>query len=204
MIFNPGEQWSYSNTGYVLLGILIGKVTGKFYGEMLHERVFAPLEMETARVINEADIIPHRAAGYRLVDGELKNKTWVSPSLNTTADGSLYLTVKDLAKWDAALYTDTILERLSLKEMWAPVQLNNGESYPYGLTGWHVGEIRGHAVIQHTGSWQGFNSHIARYIDDGLTIVVLTNLAGANRGRLANQIAGLYVPELTPPIQDEN
>ena len=64
------------------------------------------------RIMSEADIIPNRAAGYRLVKGELKNQEWVSPTLNTTADGSLYFSILDLAKWDAALYTEQAFETL--------------------------------------------------------------------------------------------
>ncbi|HEY9503246.1 MAG TPA: serine hydrolase domain-containing protein, partial [Pyrinomonadaceae bacterium] len=107
--FEPGSSWDYSNSGYVILGILIRKITGKFYGEFISERIFQPLQMTTARVISEADIVPNRAAGYRLVQGELKNQEWVSPSTNSTADGSLYFSILDLVKWDAALYTDTQL-----------------------------------------------------------------------------------------------
>src|SRR5439155_17605071 len=99
--FKPGDKWSYSNTGYMLLGILIHKVTGKFYGDFLQERVFHPLGMTSTRIINEADIILNRSAGYRRVKGEWKNQEWVAPSLNTMADGSLYFTVLDLAKWYA-------------------------------------------------------------------------------------------------------
>ena len=95
--FPPGSRWNYSNTGYVLLGIIIHKVSGKFYGDVLRDRVFQPLGMKTARIISEADIIPNRAAGYELVDGQLKNQEWVSPTLNTTADGSLYLSATDYA-----------------------------------------------------------------------------------------------------------
>src|SRR5438876_7311757 len=125
--FQPGEKWSCSNLGYVLLGILIHKVSGQFYGDFLQERVFQPLGMTTARIISEADIIPNRAAGYRLVKGELKNQEWVSPSLNTTADGSLYFSILDLAEWDAALYTEKLLKRSSLELMWTPVKLKNGQ-----------------------------------------------------------------------------
>jgi len=75
--FQPGSSWNYSNVGYVMLGILIGKITGKFYGDFIKERIFQPLQMTTARVISEADIVPNRAAGYRLVQGELKNQEWV-------------------------------------------------------------------------------------------------------------------------------
>lgn len=125
--FQPGEQWRYSNPGYVTLGVLIGRASGRFYGDLLSERIFTPLGMSTARVISEADIVRNRADGYRLIDGKLKNQEWVSPRLNTTADGSLYLTVLDLAKWDAALYTERVLRRASLDEMWSPATLRNGE-----------------------------------------------------------------------------
>jgi len=195
--FAPGEKWSYSNLGYVTLGILIGKVTGKFYGDFLQERIFKPLGMNTARIINEADIIPNRAAGYRIVKGELKNQEWVSPSMNTTADGSLYLTVLDMAKWDAALYTEKLLKRSSFDQMWTPVKLNDGMSRPYGF-GWAFGNVGGHKLIEHGGAWQGFTTHIARYVDDKLTIIVMTNRAGANPGKIAHGIAGIYIPEVAP------
>src|SRR5205814_2870056 len=118
LAYPPGTKWSYSNLGYATLGILIHKVSGEFYGDLLQERVFGPLEMRTTRIISEADIIPNRASGYRLVKNELKNQEWVSPALNTTADGSLYFSVVDLAKWDAALYTEKLLRRSSLDQMW--------------------------------------------------------------------------------------
>ena len=197
LAFAPGEKWSYSNIGYVTLGILISKVTGKFYGEFLQERIFKPLGMSSARIISEADIVPNRAAGYRMPKGELKNQEWVSPTMNTTADGSLYLTVLDVAKWDAALYTEKLLKKSSFDQMWTPVKLNNGVTRPYGF-GWAFSDVRGHAIIEHGGAWQGFTSHIARYVDDKLTIVVLVNRAGASPGNIAHGIAGLYNPELTP------
>src|ERR1041384_3645698 len=96
--FKPGEKWSYSNLGYVMLGIIIHRVSGKFYGDFLRERVFTPLGMTTTRIISEADIVPNRAAGYRLEKGELKNQEWVAPTLNTTADGALYFTVRALRR----------------------------------------------------------------------------------------------------------
>ena len=96
--FAPGEKWQYSNFGFVTLGIIIRKVTGKFYGDFLAERVFKPLGMTTARVISESDIVPNRAAGYTFRSGEVKNQEWVSPSLNTTADGALYLSVLDMIR----------------------------------------------------------------------------------------------------------
>jgi CubicO group peptidase (beta-lactamase class C family) len=193
--FAPGERFSYSNAGYVLLGILIHRVTGEFYGDLLREKVFEPIGMTTARVIDEAAIVPHRAAGYRLVEGELKNQEWVSPSLNTLADGALYVTVLDMAAWDAALYTDKLLEPSSLELMWTPVRLNDGTTAPYGF-GWVVGEASGPRVVLHGGVWQGFSTLIARYLDKKLTVVVLANLTFAEVSPIALGIVGLYEPEL--------
>jgi CubicO group peptidase (beta-lactamase class C family) len=197
LTFQPGEKWSYSNLGYFVLGIMISKVTGMFYGDFIQERIFKPLGMNTARVINEADIIPNRAAGYRLEKGELKNQEWVSPTLNSTADGALYLTVLDMAKWDAALYGEKLLKRSSLDQMWTPVKLNDGKTYPYGF-GWFMDEVKGHRLIHHGGGWQGFTSLIWRYVDDKLTIVVFTNLLPASPGAIANGVAAIYG---APPIK---
>jgi CubicO group peptidase (beta-lactamase class C family) len=194
LAFQPGEKWSYSNLAYVMLGVLIHKVSGKFYGDFLQERVFKPLGMTTARVISEADIVPNRAAGYRIVNGQLKNQDWVSPSLNTTADGALYLTVYDMAKWDAALYTEKLLKRASLNEMWTGVKLNDGKTHPYGF-GWALGQVRNHRIVEHGGSWQGFKSHISRYVDDKFTVVVFANSARANPAKVAHQVAALFNPD---------
>ena len=198
--FAPGDKWSYSNTGYMLLGILIHKVTGKFYGDFLQERIFIPLGMSTTRIISEEDIVPNRAAGYRLVKGIVKNQEWVHPSLNTTADGALYFTVLDLAKWDAALYTEKLIKRTSLDQMWTPVKLNSGKTYPYGF-GWRVTEMNGHRLIEHGGSWQGFTTGISRYVDDRLTVVALTNLDSrhARPEDIIHGVAGIYIQALTPP-----
>jgi CubicO group peptidase (beta-lactamase class C family) len=176
---------------------LIHKVSGKFYGDFLQERVFQPLGMSTARVISESDIVPNRAAGYRLVNGQLKNQNWVSPSLNTTADGALYLTVYDAAKWDAALYGEKLLKRSSLEAMWTAVKLNDGKTHPYGF-GWALGDVRGHRVVEHGGAWQGFKAQISRYPDDKLTIVVFANQARANPAKIAHGVAALFNPELAP------
>ena len=196
--FAPGSQWSYSNSGYLVLGALIRSITGKFYGDFLQEKIFGPLGMESTRIISEADIVPNRAAGYRLEKGVLKNQEWVAPSVNTTADGSLYLTVLDLAKWDIALSREEILKRPSFAQMWTPARLENGSTYPYGLA-WGLGEQRGHTLIEHGGSWQGFRAHIARYVDDQLSVIVLANLAGAPVEVIAHTVAGLLDPDLALP-----
>jgi CubicO group peptidase (beta-lactamase class C family) len=195
LAFQPGEKWSYSNLAYVMLGILIHKVSGKFYGDYLQERIFKPLDMTTARIISESDIVANRAAGYRVVNGQLKNQSWVSPSLNTTADGALYFTIYDMAKWDAALYTEKLLKRSSLEQMWTPVKLNDGKTQPYGF-GWALGQVRGHRIIEHGGAWQGFKAQISRYVDDKLTVIVLANQIRTNQGKVAHGVAALFNPDL--------
>ena len=193
--FPPGTKWAYSNTGYHVLGFLCNKVGGKFYGDQLVERIFKPCGMTTARMINEHDIIPNRAAGYEWRNGKIKNQTWVSPSLNTTADGSIYLTVRDMAQWDAALLGDKLLKSSSKEAMWTPVKLSDGKTHPYGF-GWALAPENGHKCISHGGAWQGFTTYIARYVDDHITIIVLTNRSGINPGRLNKLIAEHYVPGL--------
>lgn len=197
MDFAPGEQFRYSNTGYVLLGVLIHRVTGEFYGDFLQQRIFRPLGMTSTRIISEADIVPDRSSGYRLVNGQLRNQEWVAPTLNTTADGALYTNVLDLAKWDAALYTEKLLKRASLDQMWTPVRLNGGKTYPYGF-GWRIASVNGHRLLGHGGAWQGFTMSISRYVDDRLTIVVFTNL-DENNSRpedIAARVAAIYLPGL--------
>lgn len=193
--FAPGDWWNYSNTGYVLLGALVRKTSGQFYGDVLRERVFAPLGMKTARVISERDIVLNRAAGYDLVGGELKNQEWVSPSLNTTADGALYLSLDDYIAWDRGLRGRALFSDASWDAMFEPVRMNSGRRQPYAL-GWSVERIAGQNVQQHGGSWQGFRTHIARYLGDDLTIVVLANLAQAQPGAIADAIATHYIPAL--------
>jgi CubicO group peptidase (beta-lactamase class C family) len=196
LAYPPGTKWEYSNLGFLTLGILIHHVTGEFYGDFLQERIFHPLDMQTTRIISEADIVPNRAAGYRLVKSELKNQEWVAPMVNTTADGSLYFSILDLAKWDAALYTEKLLKRSSLDQMWTPAKLKNGQPNKdgYGF-GWFIEERHGHRVISHDGAWQGFKSAIARYVNDQLTVVVLANLEQANPGAIAEHVAGMYLAD---------
>ena len=205
--FQPGEKWDYRNTNYMLLGIMIHKVTGKFYADYLAERIFKPLGMTSTRLISDADIIPNRSSGYELHDEKLQNQEWVSPTFNSTADGTLYFNVLDLAKWDEALYGTSLLKQSSLDRIWTVFLLNDGKPNPanYGFA-WEMNTLNGHKVIEHGGAWQGFTCDISRYVDDNLTVVVLTNLdAGhARPERIAHTVAGLVNPALMPPPPKEH
>lgn len=196
--FKAGEKSQYSNIGYITLGLIIGKITGKFYGEFLQQRIFKPLGMSTARVISEYDIVPNRAAGYRMDSGKIKNQIWVSPTINTTADGSLYLTAIDMAKWEAALNAGKLLKPDSYKAMWSPVKLNDGSTHPYGF-GWRIDSVNGKCILNHNGTWQGFESVIRRYPDAKLGIVVFANLLRSNPNKIAARVMELYQPELALP-----
>ena len=120
--FQPGELESYSSTGYALLGVIIHRVTGVFWGAFVRDQIFRPLGMRTARVNSDTDIVPNRAGGYYLVNDTLKNPEWVSPSINATADCCLSFTVLDLAHWAIGLNHGKVLGRAGLEMSWTPVR----------------------------------------------------------------------------------
>lgn len=200
LLRQPGEEWIYSNSGYTLLGMIIRAITGEHWGEFLRKRVFGPLGMETARVISEEDLVANRAAGYRLVDGGIRNQEWVAPSLNTVAEGSLYFTVLDLAKWDAALYREDLLSKASKEQMWSPVRLNDGSTASHGL-GWFLQDEPGRRAMECDGAWQGFRSYIGRYPDVSLTVIVLANSSAVQPILVGHKIAALRRPALAPPTR---
>ena len=193
--FAPGEKWSYSNMGYHVLGFLCTKVGGKFYGDQLQQRILKPLGMNTARIISEKALVRHRAAGYEFVKGSWCNQDWVSPSLNRTADGGLYLSVLDMAMWDLGLCNDKLLKKGVRDQLWTPVTLNSGKTAPYGF-GWVVSSMKGRRLVEHSGAWQGFSTNICRFVDDKITVIVLSNVAGASPDKIAHEVAAYYVPAL--------
>jgi CubicO group peptidase (beta-lactamase class C family) len=198
--FEPGTDVSYSDTGYVLLGFVINRVAGRFYGDFLQQQVFGPLGMSRTRVISDADIVPDRASGYESTnDGNVRNQTYVSPALNRTADGSLYSTVLDLMKWDRALYGDAVLPHAELERMWRIDAHVNGERplYHFGY-GWERNLLRGQRIIEYDGNWQGFQAVMSRYVDKRLTVILLTDLSLCRTERLGHTVAGFVDPGLKP------
>jgi hypothetical protein len=143
--------------------------------------------------------VPHRAAGYDRVNGAFANQEWVAPSQNTTADGSLYLTARDLARWSIALEGDSVLNKSMKDASWSPAKLNDGSFTDYGF-GWFIGDINGHRFIQHGGAWQGFTGYITRYLDDRLAVMVLTNRSRVLPHLIVEKIAAHYVPALAPRV----
>lgn len=196
--FAPGARWKYSDRAYALLGIIVKKTAGKSYQDILHSQVFQPLGMKTARGISDRDIVLHRAAGYESVDGVLKNQDWVSPTLNATADGSLYMSLDDMIAWARGVEKGAVLSGDSWKQTYTAVRLNSGKTYPYGF-GWFVEEAGGAPRYQHSGGWQGFSTYYARYLGDDLSIIFLSNSASADGDNFVDGIAGLWDPALVAP-----
>ena len=193
--FKPGARWNYSNTGYVLLGFILHNATGKTYLDILDTRVFKPLGMKTARGISDADIVPNRAAGYEMHDGELKNQDWVSPTMNITADGALYLSLNDMIAWARGVEKGAVLSSGSWEQTYAPAVLNSGKTYPYGFA-WMLGQAAGHPRLYHSGSWQGFTTFYSRYLGDDLQIILLTNSSNTRLETIVDGIAKLWDPAL--------
>ena len=194
--FKPGEKWSYSNTGYAILGFLIRKVSGQSYGDFLRSRIFKPLGMSATRVISESDIIPNRAAGYILENGEIRNQHWVSPHWNTLADGALYSTAADMTKWDAAITARALLKPESYAQMWTPAPLNDGKTYRYGFA-WDLLEVNGHGC-KNTAVPGKDSQLIIRVTRTIISVIVLTNLesGASNPEKIAHEVAALYIPGL--------
>lgn len=194
MDFAPGEKYAYNNTGFFLLGMIIEKISGKDYDTFLRERIFQPLGMTASRHNNMRDIIRGRAQGYAWENGALRNCEYLSPTQPFSA-GALVSSVLDLAKWDAALYTDKLLKQASLAQMWTPTKLNDGKTENYGF-GWATDVYRTRKRIAHGGGIQGFSTYIARFIDDKVTVIVLTNREGGGADALAMGVAEFFIPAL--------
>lgn len=191
--FAPGEKWEYCNTGYFALAEIIRKVAGRPWSEYLSEKVFRPSGMNTTFTTNTKASLPNRAQGYSDNDKLLPADDW--PALRPS--GAFISTVLDLAKWDAVLNTDKLLSDSTRRQMWTPVKLNNGTSYPYGF-GWQLGEFRGRKLVHHSGGMPGFRARFARLVDDHLTIIVLMNLDDVDVNSIVEGVAALYLPAPMP------
>ena len=192
--FTPGEKFNYSNSGYFLLGVLIEKLSGKTYEEMLHEKIFTPLGMHDTGYDNHKDILKNRATGYEKNGASFINSAYLDMSIPYAA-GSLYSTVEDLYLWDQALYTTTLLPQKYMDLFFTPYIAAFGNSqYAYG---WGVGkEVIGNTtdsitVISHGGGINGFNTNISRLPSNKSLVVLLNNTGGAPLGEMTRSIIGI-------------
>lgn len=190
--FAPGEKWEYCNVGYFSLAEIIRKVSGKPWGNYLNEVLFKPLEMNATQPTSMTELVPNRANGYGWRDGKYQN---AAIYLALRPSGAFLSTVLDLAKWDAALYTERFLTQATREQMWSEVKLNSGKTYTYGF-GWELDTVGGHKLKHHGGSLPGFRAELSRFVDDRLTVIVLANSNNADPENIAIDVAEFYIPNL--------
>ena len=206
--FPAGTRWNYSNTGYAMLGVMISRVTGAPYWEFLRERLFDPAGMPTIRINTATEIVPHRARGYMPGPQGLQNASHVAEQTNTTADGSMLFSLRDMIAWNETVRTRSILSPESWDQILTPMVLNSGNSHPYGFA-WFFDDVAGQAVLEHSGAWQGFVNQYTRFPNQDLSVIVLTNARSTMSAPLAMQIGAMIDPVLTPeppatePIADD-
>ncbi len=181
--FPPGSKWSYSNSGYVLLGYLIEKVSGDTYQHFLQTNIFSPLGMRDSGYDSNAAIIVHRASGYTPSWGGAENAGYINMTVPFSA-GALYSTTEDLLKWEHGLFGGKLLSAASLKEMTTPFK----ENYAFGLV---VTNTNGHKKVEHGGGIEGFNTDVAYWPDERLAVIVLGNLNGGAPGEIAKKLAAV-------------
>lgn len=181
--FEPGAEMRYSNTGYVLLGIAIEKVSGMTYAAFLKQNIFGPLGMKDSGYDENEPIVARRAAGYSQGPTGPINAKYMDMT-NPFAAGALYSTVEDLLRWERGLFGKKVLSEASLKTMTTPGK----NDYAFGL---YVSEKAGRRVIQHAGGIAGFNAHLAHFPQDAVTVVVLSNLNGFGTDKIADQLSAV-------------
>jgi CubicO group peptidase (beta-lactamase class C family) len=186
----PGQKFEYSNSGYLLLGVIIRAVTGKFHADYIREQIFEPLGMNTARILTDADIDPNRVMGYRMSNGRIVQQEWVSPTFNETADGVFYLSLNDFLAWERGVRARALLKPESWSQMFTPVILNNGKTHPYGFA-WEITQKDEQTVHGHDGSFRGFEAILTRYIEKDLTLVALANLSDVDLERITEHTVKL-------------
>jgi CubicO group peptidase (beta-lactamase class C family) len=181
--FQPGEKFSYSNSGYVLLGYLLEKISGQSYAKFVQENIFTPLGMKDSGYDSNTAIIPYRAAGYSPGPNGPENAGYVNMTVPLSA-GGLYSTTDDLLRWEQGLFGGKLLSPASLQKMTTPFK----DDYACGLM---VHTVNGRKVIEHGGGIEGFNTMLAYYPEDKLTVVVLSNMNGPATPDIALKLAAL-------------
>ena len=181
--FEPGTKFSYSNSNYILLTAIIEKVSGKSYADYLRENIFLPLNMLDTCYDDLNVIIKHRARGYSLKDGLLVNAPYIDMSVPAGA-GGLLSTVEDLFAWDQGLRSDRILKADSREKMFTPFL----EGYGYG---WEIKKVDGRRIAGHGGGIEGFVSQFVRFLDEDLSLIILSNFDFAPLSQFTHDLISL-------------
>ena len=181
--FQPGEKWSYSNSGYILLGYVLEKASGESYEKFLQENIFSRLGMKDSGYDSNSAIILKRASGYGPGKDGPMNAEFIHMSIPFSA-GALYSTTEDLLRWQQGLFGGKLLSAASLAKMTKPFK----DDYACGVG---VRTVNGRRVIDHGGGIEGFNTFLAYYPDDKLTVVALSNLNGGAPQQIVSQLAAI-------------
>jgi len=190
--FVPGSAYRYSNGGYATLAHIVATVSGETFESFLEENIFTPLAMDnTIAFVNGVNDIKHRAFGYTAT-GNSFQRTDQSLTSAVLGDGGVYSSLRDLAKWDAALYGNDVVTDESLKLIFTPATLNNGQKTEYGF-GWVMDTYKGYERISHTGSTIGFRHSIVRFPKEKICIIILVNRASAAPWTKANSISDIVL-----------
>ena len=192
--FQPGEKWSYNQAGAVLLGMVIEKISGRTFEDFLEQRIFKPLTMTATRFGNSRDVIKNLNPTWYMWENDALRRFDLDYPKWSYPGAGLNTTISDLAKWDAALYTEKLVKRSTLERMWTRTRLNSGELADYGL-GWAVFDLEGRKAVGHGG---GRNNWIVHFVDSKLTIIVLSNLFRADALSFVKGISALYPPRQKP------
>lgn len=207
--FAPGTSWSYSNSGYVVLGLIVGKISGVPFEDFLSERIFRPLRMRgTLAFVKGKNEIPDRAYGHSREGGAFKETDQSSTSA-TLGDGGVYSNLEDLIQWDNALAHHTLLSEEEMRPALTPVRLPDGsrprwasdpgdtnpqpgKTVAYGF-GWFLDTYNRHPRMWHYGDTVGFKTAIERFTADKLTIIVLSNRSDLDAATLMSKVAEVYL-----------
>lgn len=190
LYFPAGGEYRYSNSGYVLLGIIVARASGMTLPEFLRARIFEPLGMHASVAhVEGSDTIPRRAYGYSPRGGTFV-QTDQSVTSATLGDGGIYTNIDDMTRWDQALYTTQLVDAAALQLATTPPELPGaaGGATQYGF-GWFVDRYRGESRWRHTGETSGFRNAIQRFPGRRLTVVVLTNRSSGEPAAIAERIA---------------
>ncbi|MDH5344271.1 MAG: serine hydrolase [Gammaproteobacteria bacterium] len=201
-VFAPGEKYEYSNPAYEMLALVVEAASGMPFRDFMASRVFAPAGMDDSLIRDESQPeIANRVIGYA-PDGDAYAEDDDDPLNYIIGSGGMYATLEDFLAWDRALYDASIVSAETLAEGYTRHRLNSGETIDYGF-GWRLDHRRGHQRVAHGGSWVGFRTGIARYPDEKLAIVVLTNRADGTPGDYIDRITDIYLPEAAAGYVDE-
>jgi D-alanyl-D-alanine carboxypeptidase len=200
--FTPGTQWEYSNTNYVLLGIVIEKASGQSYANYVNGKITRLLAMRATSYGNVAASSPDLATGYNFDGQRIKpdkpwNLDWAYSSLGLVSN------VLDLAVFDSALLQGKVVTMTSLREMWTPTSLKDGSKIPYGY-GWSIESLYGHREIDDNGGLPGYNGRNATFPNDKFDVVVLGNSKAFNPGPAVRRIFELFYPPTPAQIAAQN